>query len=26
MYRGWITTEGDMTVATHAELHNIGKA
>lgn len=26
MYRGWITTEGDMTVATHAELHNMGKA
>jgi beta-aspartyl-peptidase (threonine type) len=26
MYRGWITTEGDMTVATHDELHNMGKA
>ena len=25
MYRGWITTEGDMTVATHAELHAMGK-
>jgi len=26
MYRGWITTEGDMTVATHAELHAMGQA
>ena len=26
MYRGWITTEGDMTVATHAELHAMGPA
>lgn len=26
MYRGWITTEGDMTVATHAELHPMGQA
>ena len=23
MYRGWITTDGDMTVATHAQLHLI---
>ena len=26
MYRGWITTEGDMTVASHAELHAMGQA
>ena len=26
MYRGWITNEGDMTVATHAELHAMGPA
>ena len=26
MYRGWVTTEGDMTVATHAELHAMGPA
>lgn len=25
MYRGWITTDGEMTVATHAELHAMGK-
>lgn len=25
MYRGWITTHGEMTVATHAELHAMGK-
>lgn len=25
MYRGWITTDGDMTVATHAQLHLIGQ-
>ncbi len=25
MYRGWITTDGDMTVATHAQLHSIGQ-
>ena len=26
MYRGWITTEGDMIVATHADLHAMGPA
>jgi len=26
MYRGWITTEGEMIVATHQELHNMGAA
>ena len=26
MYRGWITTSGEMTVATHHELHNLGPA
>ena len=25
MYRGWITTDGDMTVATHAQLHAMGQ-
>ena len=25
MYRGWITTDGDMTVATHAQLHSMGQ-
>ena len=25
MYRGWITTDGDMTVATHAQLHSMGR-
>ena len=25
MYRGWITTDGDMTVATHAQLHPMGR-
>ena len=25
MYRGWITTDGEMTVATHAQLHPMGK-
>lgn len=25
MYRGWITTDGDMTVATHAQLHAMGR-
>jgi beta-aspartyl-peptidase (threonine type) len=25
MYRGWITTDGDMTVATHTQLHSIGQ-
>ena len=25
MYRGWITTDGDMTVATHAQLHEMGR-
>ena len=25
MYRGWITTDGEMTVATHAELHATGR-
>jgi len=24
MYRGWITTEGELTVATHQELHQMG--
>jgi beta-aspartyl-peptidase (threonine type) len=26
MYRGWIKTSGDLTVATHRELHAMGKA
>ena len=26
MYRGWITTEGELTVATHRELHAMGLA
>ena len=26
MYRGWITTEGELTVATHQELHHLGAA
>ena len=26
MYRGWITTDGELTVATHQELHNMGAA
>jgi beta-aspartyl-peptidase (threonine type) len=26
MYRGWIDTRGEMTVATHHELHRLGKA
>ena len=26
MYRGWITTEGQLTVATHRELHALGSA
>ena len=26
MYRGWITTDGDLTVATHAQLHAMGRA
>ena len=26
MYRGWITTEGELTVATHRELHAMGSA
>ena len=26
MYRGWVTTEGEMTVATHRELHAMGAA
>lgn len=26
MYRGWITTDGELTVATHQELHNMGPA
>jgi beta-aspartyl-peptidase (threonine type) len=26
MYRGWITTDGEMTVATHRELHALGQA
>ena len=26
MYRGWITTEGELTVATHQELHRMGTA
>ena len=25
MYRGWITTDGEMTVATHAQLHPMGR-
>jgi beta-aspartyl-peptidase (threonine type) len=25
MYRGWITVDGEMTVATHAELHAMGR-
>lgn len=25
MYRGWITTDGDVTVATHAQLHAMGQ-
>jgi L-asparaginase / beta-aspartyl-peptidase len=25
MYRGWITTDGDLTVATHAQLHAMGR-
>ena len=25
MYRGWITTDGDMTVATHVQLHAMGR-
>ena len=26
MYRGWISTAGELTVATHAELHHMGRA
>ncbi len=26
MYRGWITTEGEMSVATHHEVHALGRA
>ena len=26
MYRGWITTEGALTVATHKDLHHLGSA
>jgi beta-aspartyl-peptidase (threonine type) len=26
MYRGWITTDGQLTVATHKELHAMGPA
>ncbi len=26
MYRGWITTDGELTVATHQELHHLGAA
>ena len=26
MYRGWVTTDGELTVATHQELHNMGPA
>ncbi|MEO5770587.1 MAG: isoaspartyl peptidase/L-asparaginase [Burkholderiaceae bacterium] len=26
MYRGWITTDGQVTVATHKELHSMGRA
>lgn len=26
MARGWITTEGELTVATHRELHAMGQA
>jgi len=26
MYRGWVTTDGEMTVATHRELHALGQA
>ena len=26
MYRGWVTTDGEMTVATHHELHVLGQA
>ena len=26
MYRGWINTEGQLTVATHRELHAMGPA
>ncbi len=26
MYRGWISTEGELTVATHRELHPMGRA
>ena len=26
MYRGWITTDGQVTVATHKELHTMGRA
>ena len=25
MYRGWVTTDGEMTVATHAQLHPMGR-
>ena len=26
MYRGWISTDGELTVATHRELHPMGRA
>ena len=26
MYRGWISTDGELTVATHRELHRMGQA
>ena len=25
MYRGWVTADGEMTVATHREEHRLGK-